>query len=287
MSRREAALTEKRSGLRRAALSLQSDNGLIELGATAPPAQIAIAENALPAHSPNLIDFDNAITLQLLNPRGELPEREVSLSDSSAPIFWMEGELIRAGRTDSLGDGRYRLSRLQRGCFGSEDSIPGHQAMENIVLLEPERLRILDEEYAAKGAVIGLEALGIGDTDPAYAQLTVTGEATTPPCPVHGRIAATSDGGLHLSWVRRSRVDYGWQDGVDQPLSEEGESYLVELREGEVVVASWQIAEPALVIGTVEISGLGWASGAQSRFEIRQFGRFARSTPMILDWVAG
>jgi len=52
------------------------------------------------------------------------------------------------------------------------------------------------------------------------------------------------------------------------------------------VIASWQSAGPALAIGAAEISGLSWASGAQLRFEISQLGRFARSSPVILDWVA-
>lgn len=45
-----------------------------------------------------------------------------------------------------------------------------------------------------------------------------------------------SEGNLTITWVRRSRINGGWQDNTDIPLAEEQESYEVEIMNGLEVV---------------------------------------------------
>ena len=74
-----------------------------------------------------------------------------------------------------------------------------------------------------------LEALGIGDVVPVSDTTTIRALASNPLTPVHGRFERLSDGSVKLQCVRRSRIDYGWRDGVDQMMAEPQEQYLVAL----------------------------------------------------------
>jgi len=46
---------------------------------------------------------------------------------------------------------------------------------------------------------------------------------------VHLRVDTQGDGGVMISWVRRSRLGWGWTSGSDTPLGEESERYEIEL----------------------------------------------------------
>jgi hypothetical protein len=50
-------------------------------------------------------------------------------------------EMIQFGEAETLGDGRFRLSRLRRGCAGTEWAIAVHETGEDFVLLERDRLQ--------------------------------------------------------------------------------------------------------------------------------------------------
>ncbi len=279
-----AAATGTNNGWRGAALSLESAQGLEFLGNSAEPAVIATIVDALLPHSPHLIDTRGALAVRLVNEQGELSEREFSLTDAGAPIYWIGREIIRAGRTEFLGQGQYRLSQIQRGCFGSERYVRPHQAGEPVLLLEAGSLALLNNFAISRGADIAIEALAPSDPEPVRAQLTVTGEAITPFAPVHGRFERRADGGWLIHWIRRNRTDYGWNDGVDQPLDEDSENYQVDLRQGDAVVASWQAAIPEMIIPASQITALNLFENQMVTAHICQIGRFAKSPPLAISW---
>ncbi|WP_170985215.1 hypothetical protein [Roseomonas sp. AR75] len=68
-------------------------------------------------------------------------------------------------------------------------------------------------------------------------QKSARGGAERPYAPAH--LAGTRDGSgnLTITWVRRTRVNGGWADGIgDVPLSEAGEAYEVEILDGSTVL---------------------------------------------------
>lgn len=271
-------------GWRRASLFRQTANGLEDLGVTARPAIIGTIQSPVAAHSSHVIDDQNTIFVQLLNIQMELAEREVALSDLTAPVFFLAGEIIRVGRTDYQGNGLYKLSHLQRGCFDTQDKIAQHDVGESIIRLEADSLRLIEAEDITRGSSLLIEAIGLGDEQPVIAELAVQANATTPRTPVHGDITKLSGGDLLIQWIRRNRIDYGWQDGVDQPLDEDRELYQIDLVVSGAAIATLQTVSPQLSLSAAQIAAWSLASGQVVNVHISQVGRFAKSDPLMLAW---
>ena len=133
----------------------------------------------------------------------------------------------------------------------------------------------------ALGQTVVIEAQGVGDAMPVSQTATVEGRAITPFQPVHGRAIRNSDGSFALEWKRRSRLDLGWVDGVDQALVEDQESYRVAILANDVVLREWLVAANNLRISANEIAATGMAHNAPPLFHVWHIGRFAQSDPLI------
>ena len=266
-------------GWRNAALSVQDGNQLVDIGGTAAPASIGQSLVALPPHSPHLLDTANSLDVQMSNEKPDL-----DASPENARICWVAGEFVRFRSVLPLGNGRYRLSGLQRGCYGTEAAIGGHQIGEQCVILEAESVRLLDVPLM-RGAAVTVEALGIGDAEPATAGITIVARSIAPMPPVHGSATQLADGGVTLAWKRRSRIDYGWNDGVDQPLVEEFEQYLVSVGSADAP-GFWTTLENTLVLSAQTVAELVGSSGPDLQFVVRQVGRHMQSAPAFIDFSA-
>jgi hypothetical protein len=101
-------------------------------------------------------------------------------------------------------------------------------------------------------------ASGRNHDDPMAVALTVTPGATAlkPLAPVHVAARRAGDG-IHISWVRRTRIDGdGW--GIEVPLGEEAEAYALEILSGGSVVRSIACASPvALYAAADELADFG------------------------------
>jgi hypothetical protein len=80
---------------------------------------------------------------------------------------------------------------------------------------------------------------------------------------VHVTGVRGGSGNLTISWIRRSRVDAEWRDGVGIPLGEESEVYEVDILDGSTVVrttpatsptASYSAADQTTDFGSVQSS---------------------------------
>jgi hypothetical protein len=270
------------AGWRRAALSLGNAGAQTDIGSTAQPATIGTTIDPLPPHVPHLIDEGSSLRVQMLNISMDIANRSGSPLDEDAPIVWLSGEFIRYGNCEDLGHGIYRFSRLLRGCFGLDDSIVPHPASAPFVLISPESARLIDERTFATGDDVQVEALGLGDVSPARASAHIKAHAITPLAPVHGALRWTADGGLLARWVRRSRIDNGWKDGVDQVMAEEREHYRVMLFVDDSPIGEWIVDTPQFSLGSSQSLGLALAEAGHIRAEIRQLGRFAQSAPLVI-----
>ncbi len=255
------------SGWRRAALSVLHGEGLTELGQTALPAVMGSSVTALLPHDPHLLDARNTLDVQLAHTGIEVPP-----INGSPGLCWIGGEFIRFNAVTPIAAGRYRLSLLQRGCYGTEAAIDGHQASEKFVWLEQSTARLLDEMPLVPGTTTTIEAFGIGDIAPVSATILLQGKAIAPLAPVHVEGVLRADGGVQLSWVRRSRIDFGWRDGVDQGSAENGELYLVALSGATGEIADWTVQAPTLTLSPSMITELTTIAGPVLEFSVRQIG---------------
>jgi hypothetical protein len=269
------------AGWKRAALSIQNEGQLFDIGGTAPQAVIGTTQSALGSHNALLIDEVSSLEIELLNGSMLLANRDTHPLASDAPVFHMDGEFIRVGRVVALGAKRYRLSRFARACFSDQLSAPAHAAGSRIVWMDPASTRIIAATDYHIGQTITVEAQGLGDINPVVATAVANGRAITPLAPVHGRARREANGDIYLNWVRRSRLDLGWVDGVDQLMVEDREAYHVLFFADDNIVRDWTVFENALHISADDYAGLGIASGSVLRFSVQQIGRFAQSTPLL------
>ena len=264
-------------GWRRAALSVQNGNQLLDIGATALPAAIGHLLTALPPHNPQLIDLGSEVEIQLLHDGMVIPGINGTPLVANAGLCWIENEFLRFGSTEALGSGRYRLTNLLRGCHGSEDAVRGHLAGNRFVLMDAMSARMIDDIPFAAGSIITVEALGFGDVDPVMAEEMVTARAISPRRPVHLKARRLADCSIYLNWVRRSRIDFGWNDGVDQALVEDAESYSVSFVVNGQTERRWLTGTNSLTIQASELTGPLFLGGTTLVFEVRQIGRHMMS----------
>lgn len=256
----------------------QGDGDLVPLGPSGRTrSAMGAAVDVLPAGSPLLFDRASAVTVALAGPDLTLPTATPRQLAMGANRALLGEEMIQFASATPLGGGLWRLENLLRGRGGSEHAIGGHAAGERFVLLDDAPVAL---DAAAVGSAAGtlIAAIGLGDTEPVTAPIACRGWILRPPAPVHARRAALPGGGLALSWTRRSRGAWAWSDGIDVPLGEEAEAYLVTYGPVAAPLALWETAAPRLELDAAALAGLP-AGGA---FHVRQRGSHALSQPLLL-----
>jgi hypothetical protein len=103
--------------------------------------------------------------------------------------------------------------------------------------------------------------------------------------PVHGKAREQADGSLVLSWCRRARGAWLWQDGIEVPLNEQSEAYLVGIGDSDAPDLRWELAEPALALGVPTWTSIR-AAHAGKPLWVRQSGTAALSPPLLLTMIA-
>jgi hypothetical protein len=209
-------------------LQASTDNGASweDVGSTAAPAIIGAAVSQLSAGSAVLFDRINTVEVAMLNSAMTLSNSDDAGLVAGRNLAMLGDEVIQFGSADMLSPGRYRLSGLLRGCFGTEWAIGVHVAGERFVVIDQDALTPISVEAGA--ARIRVLASGIGDgIGAAEASLNTPGAALVPPAPVMLKAISQTNGDILLQWIRRSRDGWRWLDSVDAPLAEEREAYRI------------------------------------------------------------
>lgn len=102
-----------------------------------------------------------------------------------------------------------------------------------------------------------------------------------PLMPVHGRSEWLPDGSLKVTWVRRARGAWLWSDGIDVPLIEDRERYVLTYGATDNVIATWFVENTQLAITSLQIADL-LATEPNGSFSVRQQGSFAVSDPLLI-----
>ena len=249
-----------------------------DVGRTAAPATMGVARHVLGVASPHLMDWRNTLTVDLLHDGLSL----LSVSDDAlwagANLALLGREIFQFARADRVGPGRWMLSGLLRGRLGTELFIADHAAGEPFLLLDRDTLTALPVPTGAGG--VEVMAKGVGDPDGVIASLSPVGVALRPLSPVHLRATQRSDGGIDLTWIRRSREGWRWPDGIDVPVAEENELYRMEIAASPSAVRlSEVLTVPYCGLSAAQLAELRAAGSTSLEISIRQIGRFAVSDP--------
>lgn len=258
----------------------QGDGVLVPAGSTGrTPDILGTSEAPLPAGTPLLLDRAASVTVRLADPSATLTNATLRQLAQGANKALLGEELIQFASATPLGSGRWRLSDLLRGRYGTEDGIGSHIAGEPFVLLDG-GLSPLDSSLTGPAGAASIAAIGLHDAEPATSPVHLAGIGWRPVAPVHGICTHRPDGGLSLSWVRRSRGGWSWEDGMDLPLNEQAERYRVEFG-ASTPVARWDCPAPLLELGPEEWAALvAYTPGAT--FTVRQIGDRGVSPPLAI-----
>ena len=264
--------------------ALYADRGDGELRPLGPSGRtrsvIGTVTSALPAASPLLLDRVSRIEIALIDPAMQLAAASMRQLASGANLALIGEEIVQFAAATSLGGGYWRLEGLLRGRGGTEAAITTHTAGEKFVLLDSGPVA-LDPAVLGSGSGRTVVAAGRNDPDPVTAPLLLSGITLRPLAPVHPRRTILSDGTWRLSWTRRARGGWQWQDGVDMPLVEQTEAYLVTLGPLDTPAAMWPVNAPQLDISAAMLSGLS-ASTPGGELHVRQQGTHDLSAPLLL-----
>jgi GTA TIM-barrel-like domain/Putative phage tail protein len=165
-------------------------------------------------------------------------------------------EIIQFQNAELIAANTYRLSGFLRGQGGSEvEMLPARGPGQNLILLNaavvPTELSIA-ESMLANTWRIGPAQLDHGH--PAYLEFTFTGalKALRPlrPTQLNG---STDASGLHISWIRRTRVDGDSWDLSEVPLGEDTELYKLDIRDAVNLKRSVLITAPNYLYATADI----------------------------------
>lgn len=159
----------------------------------------------------------------------------IAIGDGT-PQNW---ELLQFAEARLVGPGVYDLSVRLRGQAGSDALMPAFWPAGSWIVRVNGALRQVNLSPAERNLARHYR-IGPGQRsydDPAYVHRieAFSGIGLRPLSPCHVKVTR-SGGGLGLSWVRRTRIGGDDWSGLDVPLGEAAEIYLVRVRQGQSVV---------------------------------------------------
>lgn len=277
----KAALSSATAGWAGAALYADAAGQLVPLGGSGKRRSvIGTLSQPLAASDAVLLERQASLTVALASPDFALASADTQALAGGAGRALVGGEIIQFASATPLGGGAWRLAGLLRGRCGTERAAQaGHAAGTRFVLLD-DTLRALDPQTLGQDTAT-IVATGLGDATPVTATIANRGLTLRPLTPVHPRAAPAPDGGLTLSWTRRARGAWAWRDGVDTPLVEEREAYLVGAGPIDAPYGQWETGTPALALSAAQIAAIT-GSYPVAPVWVRQIGSFDLSDPLLL-----
>jgi hypothetical protein len=241
-----------------------SDGASFEVAAVAAaPCVIGETLDALPAGPTARWDRANSMRVKLYGGAlASISDARVLEGGNAAAVRNADGawEIFQFANAELVDGNTYLLSRLLRGQAGSEVAMADPLlAGAPFVWLGAHMVPIAQGlDALARPMQLRIVASGRSHDDPVAVALTVTpgDTALTPLAPVHIAARRMSDG-IHVSWLRRTRVDGdGW--GIEVPLGEEAEAYTLEILSGGSVVRSIACSAPQALYASVnELADFG------------------------------
>jgi len=225
-------------------LVIDIDNGVEKRVVAAPktfPTWGVVETPLNPTTAWSSTDFASELIIQLVNPGpitlASAPSLAAMIDDASINLAYVGRELIQFQTVTDLGDGRYKLTNINRAKFGTEPTVNNHISGEPFVLLS-------DATGQFDTTSIVVSQINRGDTTTKVVQLTVTGSnnpyqskpisqwigLNLRPRAVTDWNAVYGSTDLTMSWQRRSR--YGNElpdDGPEGWVETEPEEYTMYL----------------------------------------------------------
>ena len=223
--------------------------------------------------------WDRASVVVVELPAGafeSVPAGRVLAGDNLCAVETSEGwELLQFRDAELREDGRWYLSSLLRGRFGTEAaSQAGAGQGSRIVLLANATAAPLDPDRwgGTERFDVGPDGALPGVFPFRATQVRLAGLGARPLAPVHLK-ARLDDGGRMVTWVRRTRIGGDRFDAGEVPLGETAEIYDVTIEDaGGAVLGRHTVSEPRFLVDdpdavavTVTQRSSSFGAGASAR----------------------
>ncbi len=277
-----AAASAENSAWRGAALYRVQTNSLAPLGISGSQrATIGTLVEPLGPSWGHMFEPDAIALVELVADDLELEDTDITGLANGANRMMIGSEAIQFVRAIPLGGRRWRLQGLLRGRGGTEpEAAIGHLAQTGVVLLDDSLVPLDAAEVPALDST-SIAAIGTSDNDAVIAYLANAGLSRRPLTPVHPRLQVGTDAVWDICWTRRARGQWRWDDGVDVPLIEELEAYLVGYGPIGAPYAAWSVDAPRIAFTQKQRTVLLDAWGP-SELWVRQLGTFGQSPPLLI-----
>jgi len=174
--------------------------------------------------------------------------KNLAFVGSGKPDEW---EALQFQSAELVGERRYLVSRRLRGQLGTDAMMPDVWMPDSwFVVMSREVTQLTLNRKKRRYA----QHLRVGPTqrpvtDPTYTHHihAFSGVGLRPYAPVHLAQVKQQGGDLQLSWIRRARLDGDAWDGLETPIAEEAEAYLVRVRRGTQVLREVQVDQQSWV----------------------------------------
>ena len=204
-----------------------------------------------------------------------------ALAIETAPDAW---EIVQFGTASLQSPGRWKLTHLLRGQFGTEDAMgnPAPAGARVVVLNTAVTPIAITESEIGLPANWRIGPSTAAAADPLNLQLAFTpsGRGLQPLSPAQLRGKPQPGGDLLLTWLRRTRASSGdsWVL-VEVPLGETTEAYDLEILNGASVVRTVSgVATPAFLYTTAMMAADFGGPVSTLRFRVYQIGALGRGT---------
>lgn len=277
-----AAATSAGSAWKGASLYLEQGGSLLPIGTTGSKRAVsgflvspAIGSKAV------LMEPSSSIEVELIADDLGFEDTDLIGLLAGANQLMVGSEAMQFMLADSLGGNRWRLSTLLRGRAGTEDhAFLGHPIGTNVTLID-QRVTRLDASIVPSHESTRLAAIGIGDGEPFFAPLENVGLSLRPPSPVHPKVAIQSDASTIYRWIRRARGAWEWKNGIEAPLVEENELYLIGFGPTGAPNATWESNTSHFTLSSLKKAELLADYGPDDLW-VKQIGEHSLSGALLL-----
>ena len=170
-------------------------------------------------------------------------------------------EVFQAAQAELTAPGTYQLRTFLRGLAGSDaDMMAQVPSGARVIWLGAGWSDIaVSEDLLGAEVSLNVEAAGREGDPLSHLYKAVH---LRPLSPVHVK-AQPREGGLEVSWIRRTRIGGDSWQGLDVPLGEEREFYQVQLWAEQAVQASFETTTPEIFLETSTLAGIDKLTIAQ------------------------
>lgn len=205
-------------------------------------ATLGTLPDAVPASPTDTWDDDTTILVNVASSAFTFESRTDAavIAGANAAAMGADGrwEIIQFANAVALSATQWQLSRLLRGRRGTEHVCGTSQPGDSFVMVSTGDLNRIVLSTAEIGSLWTYKAVSIGLAYGSGRDTPFAGhaEALVPFSPVDLEAVEQTNGDILLSWIRRGRLGRTLMSGTDIPLSEETESYSVDILSGTVPI---------------------------------------------------